>query len=297
MIITKIHGGLGNQMFQYATGFAVANRLKVPLSLDISYYVESNFRAFQLNQYNIHAHIATEEEIRRLHSKPQKILDIFRKQERIIREQTPWFELRRAGIDKKDFSFDERVLHARDNTYLDGYWASERYFTDVADKLLVEFSLRKTFSQPAADMARVIGNSETPISVHIRRGDYVSDSKSIAMHGALPMDYYARAMESMERQVPNARYFVFSDDINWVQKNFPSRPGTEFVPGPPRISDMESMRLLSLCKHHIIANSSFSWWGAWLCTNPGKIVIAPQQWALDPTRDTSNIVPEGWQTM
>ena len=280
-------------MFQYAAGRAVSLRQGVPLLLDLSFYKDVHDRAFRLNELNVSARIATEEEIEKVHSPSRKFLDLFRFKEHIIREQSPWFEIRRVFSTKKEFSFDKRISSAADNTYLDGHWTSERYFKDIEEKLRIEFRLRNPLSDQSADLVRVIRNSDNPVSVHVRHGDYISNQKFATIHGTLTKEYYSKAIEAVEKNVKNPRYFVFSDNIEWARENLPLGETAEFI-SDPRISDTETIYLMSICSAHIIANSSFSWWGAWLDANPNKMVAAPKNWFADKSKDTTDLIPPSW---
>ena len=278
MIIVKLKGGLGNQMFQYACGRAISVQLGVPLALDISWFRDVSDRRFTLDQFNIQARIALEDEIAKANSSLQKAFDFFRTHKHVVIE--------------KDQHFNPRVLETPDNAYLDGYWQSERYFLPITGKLLNEFGLKVPFSSYAADFARLMGDSNS-ISIHIRRGDYVNNPKFAAVHGALPVTYYEKAMKLIEQRVDNPRYFLFSDDPEWAEEHISSRYKIDIVSGS-NATEGEELSLMSLCKHHIIANSSFSWWGAWLNQKQDKIVIVPKQWFVDPNRSMPDLIPGTW---
>ena len=278
MILVKLQGGLGNQMFQYACGRALSVRLGIPLLLDISFFEAVHDRTFSLNQFNIQARIALEDEITKAKSPLQKALDFFRAHKRVVIE--------------KGAGFDPKVLLTPDKAYLDGYWQSEKYFLPITNKLLSEFSLKAPFSSYAADFARLVGDSNS-VSIHIRRGDYVANPKFAAVHGTLPLAYYEEAMGLIEQKVDNPRYFLFSDDPEWAEEHIRSRHKIDLVSGGSA-TEGEELSLMALCQHHIIANSSFSWWGAWLNKKAGKVVIAPKQWFVDPNRSIPDLIPETW---
>jgi hypothetical protein len=131
------------------------------------------------------------------------------------------------------------------------------------------------------------------VSLHIRRGDFVSNRKTNEIHGVLPLEYYYEAIRLITNQVRNPEFFIFSDDIPWVRENLLVPKKVNFVEHPTSNRDYEDLILMSNCKHHIIANSSFSWWGAWLSQNPVKRVIAPREW-YRIVIDTRDLLPEEW---
>ena len=143
------------------------------------------------------------------------------------------------------------------------------------------------------EMVRRITSSRA-VSVHIRRGDYVSNPITRAYHGLCGPDYYSRAVEQISNTVDSPNFFVFSDDKAWAKENFDSGFQTTFVSINDDNQDYADLSLISMCRHHIIANSSFSWWGAWLCNDPGKIVIAPRDWFRGANHDTSDLLPDTW---
>lgn len=175
--------------------------------------------------------------------------------------------------------------------FVDEYYQNEKYFIDIADEIKKEFVLKNDFSAKAKEYLQRIENSNS-VSLHIRRGDYVANKKINAYHGVCGLDYYNEAMKIIKEKINNPIFFVFSDDIHWAEENL---KGTEFVfVSCPEIEDVEELILMSKCKHNIIANSSFSWWGAWLNKNPEKIVIAPKRWFNDKKAEQINIAPANW---
>jgi hypothetical protein len=177
--------------------------------------------------------------------------------------------------------------------YLQGYWQSEQYFHKYADSIRGQFRFRNDLSGRNADLASQIREGPS-VSLHVRRGDYASCPKTRRFHGLCEPSYYVRAIELMRRHTPRFRLFAFSDDPQWVastlQRDYPEMIVVDHNKGEQSDNDM---RLMSMCNHHIIANSSFSWWGAWLNPDPGKVVIAPRKWFVGDT-DSANRVPENW---
>lgn len=278
MIVTRLIGGLGNQMFQYAAGRALAFRLDAELRLDISGFDAYRLHEFSLERLAIQAPVASPNELAAM-----KRWGVFgRRWRSVVREE----HLTR---------FNPRLLQSPDGTYLDGYWQSERYFESVAPSIREEFRARFPLSEASAGALASIRAAECSVSVHVRRGDYVTNPDAARVHGALDVDYYRRAMRELRGELGSPRFFVFSDEKQWAAAAFDSDPDVEIVAVNDSSRNQEDLELMTACRHHVIANSSFSWWGAWLNPLPGKIVIAPQRWFVDPTVDSSDVVPPDWR--
>lgn len=284
MIIVRLMGGLGNQMFQYAAGKHLAMARGVKMKLDIGFYERDDSRSYALDAFSISEEIASRSEIRHLRygGKPW-----WRLQSRKARQAAK--DLSPTHIMEKQDYFNKNVLSTGDDAYLDGYWQSERYFYDISEQLRDAFTLKKV-SENALEMVKRI-NSLQSVSVHVRRGDYTSDKKASKVPGTLPAEYYYRALEYLESRLDKFELFLFSDDLNWTRDNLFLDKKRTFVEG---FSDVEDMWLMSQCDHNIIANSSFSWWGGWLNINKAKSVIAPVDWFRDQGRDTRNLIPSTW---
>lgn len=194
---------------------------------------------------------------------------------------------------EKHFHFDPEVLTVPDNVYLQGYWQSEKYFKEIGDIIRQEFSVGSSLTGKNQELAELI-TSTNSVSVHVRRGDYVADPNMMAMHEICDAEYYTRCVEKIRSTVKAPHFFVFSDESAWVGANMRFPFPTTVVDHNAPDRGYEDMRLMSLCRHNILANSSFSWWGAWLNTNPSKVVIAPQEWFKDTSKDTKDLIPDGW---
>ncbi|MEM9830572.1 MAG: alpha-1,2-fucosyltransferase [Bacteroidota bacterium] len=180
--------------------------------------------------------------------------------------------------------------------YFNGYWQNENYFKTYSQKILHDFTPKdnlfsSTLEKDAADIQQC-----NAISIHFRRGDYVSNTKTAQHHGVCSIEYYMNAVQYVAKRVESPYFYIFSDDIDWVKSNFSLRYGNRVIEGNNQYNSFTDMYLMSLCKHHIIANSTFSWWGAWLGRNPDKIVITPQRWFADFSRneEKKSIVPPDW---
>ena len=289
MVIVRLMGGLGNQMFQYAAGRAVAHRNRTPLKLDISAFEQDPLRSYRLHHFNIVESIATPDEVAHLTKRGSGIWK--RISRRVERYLLPPY--RRSVFAQRFDHFDPDILRLRGNVYLIGYWQSEKYFKDIAHIIRQDFTFRHTADPENQKLARIIANTNS-VSLHIRRGDYVSNPITYQYHGVCSLDYYRAAVARLTQTVKRPHFFVFSDDMEWAQQNLkPDYPVT-YVTHNGVERDYEDLRLMSQCKHHIIANSAFSWWGPWLCTYPPKIVIAPQKWFNKADRDTSDLIPASW---
>lgn len=289
MIIVYLQGGIGNQMFQYAAARRLALRLGVPLKLDLSRLTVElpgvTPRSYALKYFLIEAEEATQEETAALFQPPEGRFS------RLARRLAP--VSRRSHMRQHGFGFDPAVLSLQDNVLLDGYWQSERYFADVAGQVRSDFTLREDATGTNLETAAMMLECDS-VSVHIRRGDYVSDPRAAAKYASCSDGYYRKAVDMVAQRVSRPRFFVFSDDPCWVKEHFSLPHGMIVVDHNDPDAAHEDLRLMSLCRHHIIANSSFSWWGAWLDPRPDKIVVAPARWFTAPSARPRDLVPESW---
>jgi hypothetical protein len=292
MIIVQLTGGLGNQLFQYAMGRSLAEKSGDIVLLDIRSYEWDKLRRYELDSFMIEASIADLQEIESTKSAKPSLFD--RISLKVFRKEIPYY--RKALIKELSFSFDSNFTNYRTfDVYLQGYWQSENYFSSIRTQLLTEICVREDkFSINFQAYRKSIHSSSSSISIHVRRGDYVSNSETTAFHGVCDLDYYRNAMELIEQTISNPVYFVFSDDNDYVHEIFGSKENVNIIQNLN--FDYEEMILMSLCKHNIIANSSFSWWGAWLNQHECKKVIAPNRWFGDEEmqKRTSTLIPVSW---
>lgn len=280
MIIVKLMGGLGNQMFQYATGYALSKDKNTDLSIDKSWFDNQNGVArkatYELDLLNVSANSIDYSDLTVLKRKPyiKKLAD-----------------LEVVGYDERSLAYDKYIYRLGSNIYLNGYWQTEKYFNHHREEILREFMVTAVISPKAKEWESKIVNSNS-ISLHIRRGDYATNVHTNAVHGLMPLDYYYNSIDYLKNKIESPKAYVFSDDPNWCKENLKLPIDCEFVQDT---SGIEDMYLMSKCKHNIIANSSFSWWGAWLNQNDSKIVIAPKKWFNDTSIISKDIVPESWQ--
>ncbi len=285
MLIIKIKAGLGNQMFQYAFGRALSLERNETLFLDSHYYnnqpIQDAKREFILDKFNIKADLLSRE----LHKKYNTGIKIFLR------------KIYRKIYKIDDYKYYPSLIKSK-ISYYDGYWINQRYFIKYQDIIRKELSLKNPYGDAAKkvhdEISSSIKESMIPVSIHIRRGDFVS-SPQAAFNGLMGMPYYEKAYDLLvsKYSLKMIKLFIFSDDISWVKYNLKLSCPMFFVSNN-NVRDYEEVILMSQCSHHIIANSTFSWWGAWLNPNKNKIVISPKQWLKDKTSEELDILPAEW---
>ncbi|MFY7812012.1 MAG: alpha-1,2-fucosyltransferase [Flavobacterium sp.] len=280
MQVVKIQGGLGNQMFQYAFGYALHHKYKVKVYYDLSLYDIQK----ETNQY-------TQREFLLSKAYHISICKYNRNslKNKIIQKCYKWLGVTRHIIHDAESGY-QPIDFKKNTTYI-GYWQDQEYFKEYHQKLVKLFTPSK-FSTSCLQWQQLIQSSEIPtVSVHFRRGDYVQKEAVNAVHGVCSNQYYLDALQYLMDRIPTFQIFVFSDDINWVKENFMFQQPAFFVDNVT--VPWEDIYLQSICNHNIIANSSFSWWGAWLNKNPNKINIGPLKWFNDIEKNNNfkNILP------
>lgn len=278
-------------MFQYAAARRLAKMHKTELKLDISSFHINNLRKYELDCFELEASIATERDIDRcLGSFRMKRLRFLRKLGINLNLES----IKSPNLLKElHYHFNPNVLTASNNSYLLGYWQSEKYFVDIKDTLLKEFTFRHCKGNKNALIQEAIRSTES-VSIHIRRTDYITNPAAHQFHGVCSLEYYQNCIKVLEKKIENPHFFVFSDDPVWVQENFKINFPTTIVRDNDLTKGFEDLRLMIQCRHNIIANSSFSWWGAWLNSNPQKVVLAPRKWFRDSSVSTHDLLPKEW---
>jgi hypothetical protein len=292
MIVVKLKGGLGNQMFQYALAKSLflGTGQEIFFDANFSHYNNETKRHYTLDCFKL------DQRIRRIKSSAMPWVfrdpanDFFKK---------IWIRLRLHNLFTKDWQYFLEQDHGYHTeikkflglVYLDGYWQSEKYFSNYCQDILKDFTLVKT-SEKFDKVANDIKNNKS-VSIHVRRSDYLTNPSAEAVHPVCSLDYYAKAIELIKSKISHPKFFVFSDDPDWVRNNLPLERGEFVMVSGNNLRDCEELILMSKCLHQIIANSSFSWWGAWLNQQADKIVIAPNQWLrYDP--QPLDLIPETW---
>jgi len=283
MIIVKIIGGLGNQMFQYAYAKSLqerGNNVKIDLSAFETYILHGGY---QLDKYNIDLECTINEENNIYYQ--NSLLNKVLKKLKFYKDKT---------IQEQSLLYDKSLLNVKDDNYINGYFQSEKYFKNIRDSLIEQFTIKQGVSDYTNKIKAAILDSKNSCSIHIRRGDFTSPTNS-KIHGTCDLEYYKKAINFVNNKFDSVKYFIFSDDINWCKENL-KLDNSIYLDSEEKRIPHEDIYLMSLCNHNIIANSSFSWWGAWLNKNDEKIVIAPKRWfASDDLEIYSNdIVCDNW---
>ena len=282
MIIIKLNGGLGNQLFQYSLGRKLSIKNNDIFKLDLSGFTKDNPRSYSLGHFNIVENLAKKEDVAKFNKKGLS---------KLFEKIKPYYK--KSVIKYKGYDFDQNILKLSGNFYLDGYWQSEKYFQDIENTIRKEITLKEPLPSKYYELINAIKNSDS-VSVHIRRGDYVANKKFSKIYNSLDEKYYQRAIKFIAERISDPRFFIFSDDIEWAKRNLDIPYPKIFVSGENEMKDYEELILMSLCKHNIIANSSFGWWGAWLNKNPDKIVISPDKWFNNETDSAKDLIPQNW---
>jgi len=284
-VVMRMAGGLGNQLFQYAAGLALSKARGARLLLDTTSYRKDKLRTYSLDAFALTPRFV-----------PGPFVPIMaafdtRYVGRMLRSAMPavgWHHVfdRSQGYEPDRFP-------PGGNLVLDGYWQSDKYFAGIADEVRAAFAFR----EPPDDVnAKCLGRMARgpSVAVHVRRGDYVINSVTNAIHGTCGPEYYRAAADVSRRTAPAANYFVFSDDPDWAEQQLTWPGPTEVIRHNLGRRDADDLRLMAACDHFIIANSSFSWWGAWLATKPGKVVVAPRRWFAGGPHADVDRTPAGW---
>lgn len=286
MIITKLQGGLGNQLFQYAAGLALAQKHGVTLKADTSFLKldpkgHYTKREPELHHFELQLEEANESDLKKFNLN-ESIL--WRK----LKKQFPtWFNS--IVFNESQQQVEPNFFKLPANVYLNGYWQSEKYFSEIRDLLIQRLSIKPEYLQNTEPYLSLIKKTTETVALHIRRGDYVSLSSAKEFHGVCGVEYYQKAATMFSEK---AQLLVFSDDLDWCRANLRFKQPTELINTGSTYSDFY---LMKNCQHQIIANSSFSWWAAWLNTNPSKKVIAPKKWFADSNINTSDVYPVSWE--
>jgi Glycosyl transferase family 11 len=304
MIITRLTGGLGNQMFQYAAGLALAEHRRTVVKLDVTWFhFDPQYEAhnrYALSCFNLTEQFATQEEIERVQGVPltrterwaAQLARALRLRQYANRHAAPG-NLHYAA----DFGYYPDFFEQPDNTYLHGMWQSELFFNPVANLLRLHFSFRYPMQPQVTEMLARIRQGGPSVAVHFRRGDYQRNATFNREIGVLDLAYYDRAMARLLEKHPNLTFYVFSDDIDAIERDFRPTAPCIFVRATEHWHSYDKIRLMSACDHAIISNSTFAWWAAWLNPNPAKSVIAPDPWFAGGLQNGRDVIPQSWQRL
>lgn len=294
MLVAKLSGGLGNQMFQYAAAIAVARKINCNCKIDLGWFEENSLHnGFELADiFELGIEVSNNIDKKKALGFSWIIFEILGSK---VLSPKISFILKYLSLKEESFdSFIKEKFIKKTNVYMVGYWQSEEYFLESSNIIRSIFNFdveHDFFTQRYKDE---ILNSSQSVSLHIRRGDYVSDKKSNDLLGTCSVEYYKNAIKTIETTLTEQpSYFIFSDDLAWAKDQFFFLENVVFVSGNEGRKSFLDMYLMSLCKHHVIANSSFSWWGAWLSNTPNQIVCAPSPW-FDINQSIKKIYPPHW---
>jgi hypothetical protein len=287
MVVVKLMGGLGNQLFQYAMGRSLATEWDTQLVLDVSFLLDRTprqnfvFRNFDLDLFELHPYSLFDDHIQsRFHQN-----SLFKKSSLVIKEEGYAYSPYTYGVKKRD-------------VYLEGYWQSYKYFTNISECLRTEFQFIQPLNQKQLELSEKIKGT-TSVCVNFRRTDFVTIPSAVHTHGVPSLSYYYEAIARLKQMVgEKIELFVFSDDIEWCQSHFKQDEAIHFVTHDEFKGDRFSsyLQLMTHCKHFIIPNSTFGWWAAWLSDYSKKIVITPDVWFTDSLlqSQTQDLRPENW---
>ena len=291
-IIVKLSGGMGNQMFQYATARHLAQLNEAALLLDLTGFETYKLHDFSLQHFALTAPIVPKWEIKSALGNSAALAALA-----FWRSPTLGMPVRGTKfhpVVQQGLGYDAALLANRGCLHLDGYWQSPRYFDAIQEQIRADFHITTPPTSPNQEMAHRIADSHS-VSLHVRRADYVNNPKTLGIHGTCSAAYYAAAVDAITAQAADLRFFIFSDDIPWARENLTFQGDKVFVDFNNASRNYEDLRLMSLCRHHITANSTFSWWGAWL-GNPGGITLTPARWFSEEAKGppVTDLVPPGW---
>jgi hypothetical protein len=276
----KLFGGLGNQMFQFATAYSIAKSKNIDLYLDLSWFNRSNIHnGFELD----------------------KVFDIFKKVSFLnndfnftsfkLKEFLNKIDITYQIFKEPHFNYSQNITKLPNHCFLKGYWQSETYFKEYKDEIKKIFSFDKNLDSVNLKIIDKIYRSNSA-SLHIRRGDFLL--KKNQNHQTNLNNYYSKAIREVSKNYNNLKFFIFSDDPNWVSNNFEIKTEYEVINNNLGKKSYIDMYLMSLCKTNIIANSTFSWWAGWLNENENKNIFAPNNWFNDKSINTKDLIPKSW---
>lgn len=291
MIVIKLQGGLGNQMFQYAAAKSLALYSGKTLVLDLS-FLEQNIEAYDgFTPRNYELSIFNHNDIIFTNYSTSLKNSIYKLLSRI------WSFFLKGKADnyvELNIRYDSKFFSTNFPVFISGFFQSEKYFKQFSSEIFKIFQFPKIKSFELDNVLAEIQKSQS-VSIHIRRGDFVNSFKANSYHGVCDISYYNNSIIKINELIGTCNYFFFSDDIVWTKQNFKNIPNSFFVDSRS-LPTWCDMFLMTQCNHNIVANSSYSWWGAWLNQNKQKVVIAPQNWFADNEMNSQidDLIPREW---
>jgi hypothetical protein len=289
MVITKLMGGLGNQMFQFAAGKTLATRLNTSFFLDLDFLLDRTprpnfvYRDYDLTIFKLKATRASADQVKPFLYVPENRVDRYYK--KLKNAINPHYYYK-----EPHFHFDEKFRTLSGNVYMEGYWQSPLYFEAISEVIRNDFSFSSPIGEQSESVHEQISKSHS-VCVNVRRADFLTTS----FHGVCDMKYFKPAIDLMASRVRDAHFFVFSDDPAWCLENFHFPYPFTFVGHEHAGSKFSSyLQLMAACKHYIIPNSSFAWWAVWLNQSKDKLVIAPKVWFTNLQWNPKDLIPADW---
>jgi Glycosyl transferase family 11 len=290
-VTVSLYGGLGNQLFQFATALSLAQRQKTKVFLDLSWFNKDHIkagetpRAYALNVYDLESYVSYQSGFNFWERKYSSRWINF-----LIRK---YIKFGATYIREESTNFNPELLKSLPPIWLDGYWQSYKYFEDIQDLLRKIIGTPREMSPQTSAMLSRIKASES-ICIHVRRGDYVTNQSAAEFHGLCGLNYYYAGLDLIVKNLNQPHAYIFSDDPLWVKYNFNLDIPSTVVDINGSENAHQDLWLMAACRHFLIANSSLSWWGAWLSGNSNKIVVAPKQWFLNNQYSTEDLIPLNW---
>ncbi len=289
MVISNILGGIGNQMFQYAAGRSLALTTSQSLVFDLNDFSDYKLHhGFELNRvFNVNAESASANTVNEVLGWRANHLA-----RRMLRRSQCAGLRGNKFVVEPHFNYWPDFFNLAGDCYLHGYWQSERYFKQIESVIRRDFTFREALAERNLELASEVAQTQS-VSLHVRRGDYVSDAKTGQVMDVCSLEYYRKAICYVAEHIVKPVFYVFSDDITWVKENLSVSYPCVYVEHNRQKESYRDMQLMSLCRHNVIANSSFSWWGAWLNAHSEKLVVAPKNWFRNGAND-SDLIPGEW---
>jgi len=293
MIIVRLEGGLGNQMFQYALGKSLSHFQSNELKLDITSLLDNTnpekvLRDYSLDIFNLKVDFASKEDLKIVLNKEYNFFER-QKIKWLYGNKIPFF-YKNEYYERELYKYDPYIFKSRKNVYITGYWQHPNYFSAIDKILINDFSFKNTNNEKFINLKNEILQSES-VALNIRRADLVHNKNANEFMGVMPLSYYEQSIRHILKKKPNSKFFIFSDDLEWCKKSFKNLKNSYIVENDYygyKFSDC--LYLMSSCNNFIIPNSTFAWWAVWLNKNNERIIVQPRQWVRDNNIDTSGIV-------
>lgn len=288
MIVVRLMGGLGNQLFQYAAAKHLSVLNNAELYFDTSFFStkteDTTPRKFELDVFHIKYKLATDEMLNHFHGCE------FNSTELVLTKLLSFGKFKKYKFN--EYGFDEHFLDLKGNYYVRGFFQSEKYFSSIKSIIREELIIDQEHLPADVPLVNQIKNTANAVSIHIRRGDYIRNLTSMDAHGICSKDYYVKSIKLLREKLgEDLHFYIFTDDPTWVRNEMNWAIDSTIVSDKKPIEDFY---LMSLCNHNIIANSTFSWWAAWLNENENKSIIVPKQWTNMLQTEKIELAPKNW---